>query len=45
MIESEWNRNRNIRISTEAEETISTDAIIDYLTTETIDLNDIYELL
>jgi len=31
--------------SREAEREISTDAIIDYLMTETIDLNDIYELL
>ena len=44
MIESEWN-DAEIPDLPEAEEAISTDAIIDYLMTETIDLNDIYELL
>ena len=44
MIESEWNETE-IPDLPEAEEAISTDAIIDYLMTETIDLNDIYELL
>ena len=44
MIESEWN-DTEIPDLPEAEEAISTDAIIDYLMTETIDLNDIYELL
>ena len=44
MIESEWNETE-IPDFPEAEEAISTDAIIDYLMTETIDLNDIYELL
>jgi hypothetical protein len=44
MIESEWNETE-IPDTREAERAISTDAIIDYLMTETIDLNDIYELL
>jgi hypothetical protein len=44
MIESEWNETE-LPDTREAEEAISTDAIIDYLMTETIDLNDIYELL
>ena len=44
MIESEWNETE-LPDTREAKEAISTDAIIDYLMTETIDLNDIYELL
>jgi len=44
LIESEWNRTE-MPGATDVEETISTDAIIDYLTLENIDLNDIYELL
>ncbi len=44
MIESEWN-DTEVPDITEAEGAFSTDAIIDYLMTETIDLNDIYELL
>jgi hypothetical protein len=44
MIESEWS-NTEIPGITEVEKAISTDAIIDYLMTENIDLNDIYELL
>jgi len=44
MIESEWNDTEMPGI-TEGEKAISTDAIIDYLMTENIDLNDIYELL
>ena len=44
MIESEWNE-PELPDTREAERAISTDAIIDYLMTETIDLNDIYELL
>jgi hypothetical protein len=44
MIESEWNETE-LPDTREAEEAISTDVIIDYLMTETIDLNDIYELL
>ena len=44
MIESEWNETE-LPDTLEAEEAISTDAIIDFLMTETIDLNDIYELL
>lgn len=44
MIESEWN-DTEIPDITEVEKAISTDAIIDYLMTENIDLNDIYELL
>ena len=44
LIESEWNETE-LPDTREAKEAISTDAIIDYLMTETIDLNDIYELL
>ena len=44
MIESEWNETE-FPDTREAERAISTDAIIDFLMTETIDLNDIYELL
>lgn len=44
MIESEWN-DTEIPDIREVEKAISTDAIIDYLMTETIDLNDVYELL
>jgi hypothetical protein len=44
MIESEWNETE-LPDTREAERAISTDAIIDYLMTETIDINDIYELL
>jgi len=44
MIESEWNETE-IPDITEVEKAISTDAIIDYLMTENIDLNDINELL
>jgi hypothetical protein len=44
LIESEWNR-AEMPATREVEETISTDAIIDYLTMENIDLTDIYELL
>jgi len=44
MIESEWNETE-LPDTHQAERAISTDAIIDYLMTETIDLNDIYELL
>jgi hypothetical protein len=44
MIESEWN-DIEIPEITDVEKAISTDAIIDYLMTENIDLNDIYELL
>ena len=44
MIESEWNATE-FPDTREAGRAISTDAIIDYLMTETIDLNDIYELL
>jgi len=44
MIESEWNET-GLPDTREAERVISTDAIIDYLMTETIDINDIYELL
>lgn len=44
MIESEW-KEKELPDTREAERAISTDAIIDYLMTETIDLNDIYELL
>ena len=44
MIESEWN-DTEIPDFREVEKAISTDAIIDYLMTENIDLNDIYELL
>ena len=44
MIESEW-KATELPDTREAESAISTDAIIDYLMTETIDLNDIYELL
>ena len=44
MIESEWNETEIPDIR-EAEIEISTDAIIDYLMTETVDINDIYELL
>ncbi len=44
MIESEWNR-KEISGTTEVEKTVSADVIIDYLTMENIDLNDIYELL
>ena len=44
MIESEWNETEIPDIR-EAEKAISTEAIIDYLMTETVDLNDIYELL
>ena len=44
MIESEWN-DTEIPDITKVEKAISADAIIDYLMTENIDLNDIYELL
>lgn len=44
MIESEWNETE-IPDHTKGEKAISTDAIIDYLMKENIDLNDIYELL
>jgi hypothetical protein len=44
MIESEWNETEIPDIR-EAEKAISTEAIIDYLMTETVELNDIYELL
>jgi len=44
IIESEWNETE-LPDTREAERAISTDAIIDYLMTETIDINDIYELL
>ncbi|HWR75163.1 MAG TPA: hypothetical protein VN276_05975 [Bacteroidales bacterium] len=44
MIESEWNETE-LPDTREEERAISTDAIIDYLMTETIDFNDIYELL
>jgi hypothetical protein len=44
MIESEWNETEIPDIR-ETEKAISTEAIIDYLMTETVDLNDIYELL
>ena len=44
IIESEWNETE-LPDTREAERAISTDAIIDYLMTETIDFNDIYELL
>jgi hypothetical protein len=44
MIESEWD-DTEIPDITEVEKAISTDAIIDYLMTENIDLNDINELL
>jgi hypothetical protein len=44
MIESEWNETE-LPDTREAERAISTEAIIDYLMTETIDINDIYELL
>jgi hypothetical protein len=44
MIESEWNETEIPDIP-ETEKVISTEAIIDYLMTETVDLNDIYELL
>lgn len=44
MIESEWN-DMEMPGFREVEKAISTDAIIDYLMTENIDLNDIYELL
>jgi len=44
MIETELSRIEMVDI-TEAEKTISSDIIIDYLMTEEIDLDDIYELL
>lgn len=44
MIENELSQTEMVDI-TGAEKTISTDIIIDYLMTEEIDLNDIYELL
>ena len=44
LIESEWNQ-AEMPATREVEETISTDAIIDYLIMENIDLTDIYELL
>ncbi len=44
MIESEWN-DTDVPGLREVEKAISTDAIIDYLMTENIDLIDIYELL
>jgi hypothetical protein len=44
MIESEWSKTEAADITSEKED-ISTDAIIDYLMMEGIDINDIYELL
>jgi hypothetical protein len=43
MIEGEWNETE-MPVFREVEKAISTDAIIDYLMTENIDLNDINEL-